>query len=486
MAKVPVKTVVIIGAGLAGLGAAHTLTHSKKTQFNVVLLEAKPQAGGRAYTVLSSDGKYGLDMGAFSLYYYKKASSLTDIVERKKLAWKRIKDYDTYPGPRISILSNGEEISESSTEYYEDIFDDLKDELSDCGEKNDWKITAHKKWKKSDPRCLNPDSSMAEYIHIRFSEVLPIVPPKPLPKGCTPKHILNNFLVQEAFMDGVSDTSLMDNSAYGDYDDPNGQFMERASFADIVSSIVQELPPNSLQCTTPVSSVQWGTTQPSLVHCENGQTIAADHIIITPSVGVLKHWTANNFFQPQLSMEKTQAISKLGMGEGCVMFFEFSEPLLDREHSTLELFWLDEDQGYPASYPWAWELDLLVKVKDSNIYGVWLTGEKAMQAGLASEADVIEGVSLVLEKFLKRPIARPTKVHRQLWTADPYTRGIYSYCARGSNGGDRLSLAQPEDGPTGLQLLFAGEATQVNIFATANGAFESGVREAKRLLKHYS
>ncbi len=68
------------------------------------------------------------------------------------------------------------------------------------------------------------------------------------------------------------------------------------------------------------------------------------------------------------------------------------------------------------------------------------------------------------------------------WTSDPHILGVYSYGAKGSDEMDRIELSKPINGSTPDQLLFAGEATHVSLFGTTNGAFETGVREAKRLL----
>ena len=53
--------VVVIGAGAAGLAAARTL-HERGV--DVLLLEARGRAGGRAYTLRTSDGAYPIELGA--------------------------------------------------------------------------------------------------------------------------------------------------------------------------------------------------------------------------------------------------------------------------------------------------------------------------------------------------------------------------------------------------------------------------------------
>jgi monoamine oxidase len=63
------------------------------------------------------------------------------------------------------------------------------------------------------------------------------------------------------------------------------------------------------------------------------------------------------------------------------------------------------------------------------------------------------------------------------WTTDPYSLGSYSYIPVGASDRDFELLAEP----VGERLLFAGEATSFDHYATAHGAMLTGLREAKRL-----
>jgi monoamine oxidase len=65
----------------------------------------------------------------------------------------------------------------------------------------------------------------------------------------------------------------------------------------------------------------------------------------------------------------------------------------------------------------------------------------------------------------------------QLWHADPFARGSYSYAKPGS-AGCRAVLAAPVGG----RLFFAGEACSPHFFSTAHGAYESGAAAAEQVL----
>ncbi len=495
----PSKKVVIVGGGLAGLAAAHTLSSTlKNVNFDVKLLEAKPYPGGRVKSVPIQDGKYFAELGAYFLYYFNEATSFTDFLENRGLVSNKTAEshnelFTDTGTPNIHFLSNGEEIQFSSAKHYQKMFAEVFDELGECYDREDWNFVIRKEWPKKNKKWQRPDFSLEEYLEIRYFEAVEASAPMQLPTGCTPRHIYNRMTIYERFMNGT-DLANLDVSSIGESFDPDCEYLKHANYSEIVSAISKELPSDTLHCSNVVKAIKWtdkaanseGDIPPITVHCENGQAYDAHHVIITTSLGVLKLWASTNrTFSPSLPTGKLEAISKLGMGEGCSVYYEFSAPLIDKEHKVIELFWLEEELQSLSKYPWAQSLDALIRQKDSNVYGTWFAADKARGIEAATDQERIEGISLVLEKFLKKRVC-PTRVIIGAWTSDPHVLGVYSYCAKGSDEMDRVALSEPVNGSTSMQLLFAGEATHVSMFGTTNGAYETGVREAKRLLEHYS
>ena len=79
------------------------------------------------------------------------------------------------------------------------------------------------------------------------------------------------------------------------------------------------------------------------------------------------------------------------------------------------------------------------------------------------------------------PTANATPTHTLLsrWGTDPWTRGAYTYIAVGATPDDFAALAAPASD----RILFAGEHTTSTRYGYADGAFQTGIREAKRLLQ---
>lgn len=75
-------------------------------------------------------------------------------------------------------------------------------------------------------------------------------------------------------------------------------------------------------------------------------------------------------------------------------------------------------------------------------------------------------------------VGDPTGTAVTRWSADPFSRGSYSFLALGSTPDDRRRLAEPVDGV----LFFAGEATSTEHPATVRGAWESGRRAAAQAM----
>jgi CRP-like cAMP-binding protein len=73
--------------------------------------------------------------------------------------------------------------------------------------------------------------------------------------------------------------------------------------------------------------------------------------------------------------------------------------------------------------------------------------------------------------------ADPIEIIRTQWTRDPFSRGAYSFIAVGATPTDIEALAEP----IADRVFFAGEATYRQHWATAHGAYVSGLREAARI-----
>jgi len=85
----------------------------------------------------------------------------------------------------------------------------------------------------------------------------------------------------------------------------------------------------------------------------------------------------------------------------------------------------------------------------------------------------------VLHKMYGNNIPLPIKYLRTQWRSDPFSLGSYTFRKIGSSLTNFEEMAEPIDST----IFFAGESTHVAHYGTVHGAYLSGLRESKRILK---
>ena len=415
----------------------------------------------------------------------------------------KIENYDKFvhDKPTLHLLSNGERLPSEKVQLYQEAYYEAidrlvissdKEESSECNSFLSFNTAvAHHFYSilKSDNQEKGSDPSGT-----------PNPTGTPNRSGWSPHHILDHMLAMEGVLTGSKMNVDVDVPSFGDYEDEDCHCVLKNGYQSVALSLANDLPPNCLLLLNKeVKAIHWSDTAqhkdiPVTVFCQDGSTYAADHIIVTVSLGVLKKWCPQQsktpphagepLFLPTLPKEKQTAIHKLGYGAVSKVVLQFPTALSE-DHGDLELFWLEEDHGYPQIHPWATRQFTLNRHHDTTIYYAWFAGEDAKVVDTLTDQEVAEGVCLVLEKFLQRPVTRPTQIAREAWSSNPNFLGSYSFNTTGTGQAEREALSQPVNGSTPLQLLFAGEATHATLYSSVNAAYESGMREANRLLQFH-
>jgi monoamine oxidase len=209
--------------------------------------------------------------------------------------------------------------------------------------------------------------------------------------------------------------------------------------------------------------------QPDGVSLSAGSgVIEASHAVLTIPLGVLKQGRPR--FRPPLPADRVQATERLGFGRFEKVALAFERP-----------FWRDAGAGHLALFP-----------PDQNEPAVWVLGLDAFGGGpilLAmifhtSARRVLDGGAAdwlldLLRQALGPDIPAPTEIAVSSWGNDPWSGGAYSHIRPGGSAADADILGMPVAG----RLCFAGEHTQSARLVYADGAFCSGIREAKHLLR---
>ncbi|KAG0718671.1 Peroxisomal N(1)-acetyl-spermine/spermidine oxidase [Chionoecetes opilio] len=238
-----------------------------------------------------------------------------------------------------------------------------------------------------------------------------------------------------------------------------------------IYSLNEKMSPSHIKLSSPVKHIEWGkdvlVAGPGCrITLTSGDVVEADHVIFTPSLGVLKA-LASEMFMPPLPPPKMKAIRAITASK--------ANPVLSLFHN-----WEASLVGFYSAY-----------LHPTVLCG-WITGGGALAMEQTAEEEVARRCIAYLRKRLPSKYKIPDAVFfkRSTWGTNVWTRGSYSFRSLKTEAAGALpaDLAEPlVDLETNTPLVcFAGEASHDCYYSTVHGALETGWREADRLIKHFS
>ncbi|XP_066155628.1 spermine oxidase-like [Euwallacea fornicatus] len=221
----------------------------------------------------------------------------------------------------------------------------------------------------------------------------------------------------------------------------------------------------------------------------DGNKYLADHVIFTPSLGVLKA-DHERLFSPALSEDKVEAIKQRGFGAILKVILHFPDKWWD-SHFYMFLFTKeDKDVLKKKNMEWLLNINGFSQAESNpNVLIAWFAGKYVPRIENLTDEEVLTAHKFVIHKFLSPyyNVTMPDKLLKSEWYSNPHFRGTYSYeSAKSTAKNLQAKLAAPLNSKTGKpNVMFAGEATHPHYFSTVHGAIESGYREAERLIQLY-
>jgi monoamine oxidase len=431
--------VLVIGAGAAGLAAAHALIDAGR---RVIVLEARARIGGRVWTDRSF-ADIPVERGAE--FIHGEQADTWALVRRAGL---RTASFSRWPGRRIVAEDGrmaGDELLHARPDLQR-VFT-LEQQLAeyqgpDCS-LAEWLTTnaysplaAHiADLRMAHSNCATPDTiSVAELAHeLKIAD-----------KGPGDFHILDGYDRVLALLAEGLDVRL-------------GMAVTGIQWAE-----------DGVQVTTRASegvSGRRGELEATPAHPftrSPPHSFYARHVIVTLPLALLQADTVA--FDPPLPEAKRHAINALTMAPAMKLLLRFEERFWDAEMTFLS--------GRDPVPVW-WTVR-----PDAPLLTGFITGPRAARlAAHGPEAALEQGMVALAAIFgdaSRRLFAAGQVVD---WAADEWARGGYSSVPPGAHG-QRAVLAQPAGA-----LHFAGEATVfANNPATVHGALHSGARAAREIV----
>ena len=418
------KHVIVVGAGLAGLGAAATL---RAKGIDVTVVEARDRIGGRVHSV----ERYGttIDLGA-SWIHDSRGNPLTAVAKSAGISTIPT-DYDIHQLRTPSKAAVSRAVVAKQIDKRDSIIDWLSTQAD------------------NDPNAILAPVLARELAKQHQSGVS--------------AQTLNWLLGVEMPLDVAAAPAQMTLEGFDEGDTWNGgpDLMIRGGAIQLVNKIAEG---TKVETGVEVTSISTGRSGVTL-KTRSGSVLTADGCVVAVPLGVLK--ASGIKFDPPLPSATRRAITRVGFG------------LLNKSFLSYDASWWDPNTvqlgTIGSSIAETISVFPLVKLTGKPLavgftggsYGAALERRGAGKTAAA----VIERMRLGFGDT-----GVPAQSSQTDWLGEKFTRGSYSYLAPGSSASDRVAL-----GKLNGRLILAGEHTSTNRPATMDGAWLAGRTAASRL-----
>ena len=414
------KTVLIIGAGIAGLAAAIKL---KDKGFTVIVLESQEKIGGR----LRTDRSLGIafDEGA-SWIHGPNGNPITKLASQAG-ANTYLTDDD-----KLSVFDN------NGTAYSETFLDSQYTEFENA-------LNA----------VLGAGTKRQSFQTI-FNSLYPKQANNRLWK-----YMLSAYLE----FDTGGDISKLSSKHFYDDEAFRGKDVIVTNGYDKVANLLgQGL---DIRLNSRVTEINYTATK-SLVKV-NENSIEADYVIVSVPLGVLKNNSIS--FQPSLPGLKLSAIQNIQMGNVNKFLFIWNTPFWD---TNIQYIGYTPDTKGKFNY----FMNMMKFLPTINGLMTFAFGDYATVTETMSDTQIISEVMAQLKTIYGNSIPNPTNMLRTKWGQNINTFGTYSFATNGTTSADFDTMATEINN----KLFFAGEHTERDYRGTVHGAYLSGIREADKII----
>jgi monoamine oxidase len=423
--------VVIVGCGVAGIGAARTLISYGKS---VLLLEAKDRVGGRAYTDNTTFPQTPFDLGAQLFQQVLSGNILYQIARARKLTG--LHNFTQYPN----------------------VFYDGTQTASDA------EVAAF----------VNTTSSMLAAIlaaGATISSPSQDAPVSVVTDAFRKKPYYDNALsINVLGISGVepSQSSLLDLYNFlvvspAPFVVPGDSYFVQSGVGNFITSLASGLP---IRLASPVERVvRDGSGVTAYWH---GGSVRAGSAIVTAPTSVLA--AGGITFAPALPADVAHAIAEIPLGHIYKAALGFKADIVPQFKGMTLPIALSNVPG----------TNFFLKYFGANIVEFLADADLAITLEAMNKPQQAKFLLGQLELNLPGVAAAyDGRITSSSWSSDPYAMGAYSYAKVGGVAA-RTTLRKGVDG----KLFFAGESLALGgLHSSLHGAYTSGISAANALLK---
>lgn len=429
--------VIIIGAGIAGLSAAHML---KNHGCDPLILEAKPQIGGRMLTTY----RWGLPLELGAGWIQGSIDNpITELVDRYFLKTQPTilleggDSYDFCDKNKLAQIALYDEKGKQATQTQFDLL---------CQLQREWSEFLSRREIRGPMAKLIQDFITIKRLNAKQQQYF--------------EYFLSAFVVGEY----AEEAHNLAKAFIDDLDFSGSNNIVTEGMSKLIQHYATDL---QIKTGEPVTEIHYQGS-PIIIKTTN-QEFHADKVIITVPLGILKQ-NLIQFF-PSLPKEKQMAITHLKMGILNRIYLRFEQVFWDK---AVDIIGFIPNKKQPRFT----EFLNLYKYTNEPILLAMVSGKFAMELEKLPDHLVKAKALTILELIYGNGVTEPTDFMMTHWGDDPYTLGSYSTLSKHANRNDYNLLASSVEN----KLFFAGEATHTNYPSTMHGAFLSGERAAKEVL----
>ncbi len=420
---------IIIGAGAAGLITALELAKAGK---KVTILEARNRIGGRCYTFSGDHFTQPIELGAEFIH------------GELPLTFKLLKEanikYEPVSGENFQA-KNGEVVP---SEFFMEHWDEFEKALNEVQEDQPLEL------------FLQQYFHEEKYVELRKS----IIQFAAGYDTADPARVSLFSLRDEWLNDHLEETQ---------YRIPGGYMQLMDFLAGQIKTAGSEISLNSI-----VKQINWKADFVEIVTADNA-SFTGKKLVLTVPLGVLfldGNETGAITFKPDLPQQR-KVVAELGFGAIIKILMEFTEPFWEQQ-GLKNLQFLFSEEKIPTW--WA------QTPQKNNVLTGWLGGNPKDKIQTLSDEELLQealnalaNIFKVDASFIEQKLVA-AKVYN--WTADPFTRGSYSYATVQTKNAREILKK-----PITQTIYFAGEALfEGEQLGTVEAALVSGLEVAKEIV----